>query len=83
MPGCDYLGTKNAVMAYTEDRKNIDTFDKKTVENGDLEIIQDPFLDMEWFEDDESEKQPSPTTIIQCPRCNNTSLVLEWVGLWD
>jgi hypothetical protein len=83
MPGSNYFGTKNGVMAYSENRKSIGTFDKKTVENNNLEIIQDPFLEVEWFEDEESEEPASPSTIIQCPRCNKTSLELEWVGLWD
>lgn len=86
MPGASDFGNKEYRMAYSVSGKSVGTFDAKNVEIEDLEIIADPFIEVEWIEDEASEipqKPPAPPTIIRCPRCKQITLVLEWAGVWD
>lgn len=86
MPGASTFGDKEYRMAYSASGKSVGTFDVKTVENEELEIIADPFLSVDWIEDNASDtpdKPPAPPILIRCPRCQQTSLVLEWAGMWD
>jgi len=64
-------------MAYTEDGKDIDTFDTNEIAERGLKEIDDPFLSSSISFDDDP---PAP---IECPRCKHISLFLHHVGHWD
>jgi hypothetical protein len=86
MPGASGFSDKGYSMAYTASGKGIGTFDQNFIEAEALEIIDDPFLENDWFKDEETGKPQESTaapTIILCPHCKSTSLVLTWVGMWD
>jgi hypothetical protein len=50
-PGYNDFIHQRAVIAYSKDKTDIDTFDEKTIENNNLEIVKDPFL----YSDDDND----------------------------
>jgi hypothetical protein len=86
MPGASRFGDKGYAMAYTANGKDIVTFDQTIIAAEGLNVIQDPFLENDWFEDEETDEpleRPAVPKTIMCPRCRTISLVLTLAGMWD
>lgn len=85
MPGAGGIDLKNYVMAYSENGRTLNTYEKEKAEHQGLTIIRDPFLDDFIIDDNAIEDVPlaKNRTILECPRCNKHSLHLKLSGLWD